>query len=201
MNTRSDTITGWRATVYDRLMSVFGARRVYEKALEILDLSEGQQLLDIGCGTGAFLRMAQQRFPQARFIGVDASADMLGEARKNAHPSTIFVETDAAHLPFPDASVDWVVSILSFHHMPLGIKIRAVQEIARVLKPKGKCLIVDFGGAGTAWGAFNLFLLNWHSHTKGNMDIVLRELWRWGFQKEAHQWHRGFVFFHLAQRR
>lgn len=201
MNTHSDTITGWRATLYDRLMNVFGARRVYVKTLALLDLSEGQHLLDVGCGTGTFLKLARQQYPHAELVGVDASEDMLAQARKTADSSITFAYADASALPFPNESFDWVVSILAFHHMPNGIKARAIQEIARVLKPKGKCLIADFGKAGTAWGAFNLFFLNWHSHTKGNMDFVERELWRWGFQKEAQQWHKGFVSFHLAQRR
>lgn len=92
----SDLIIGWRAKLYNRLMSIFGARRVYEKALALISLSEGQHLLDIGCGTGSFLKMAQKRFPRARFRGVDASPDMLAEARKNTDPSIIFAEADAS---------------------------------------------------------------------------------------------------------
>lgn len=182
-------------------MDMFGTRRVYEKALALITLSEGQQLLDIGCGTGTFLKMTQKRFPQARLTGVDASADMLREAQKTA-PSTIsFTEADASLLAFPNESFDWVVSILAFHHMPEGIKIRAAQEIARVLKQEGKCLIVDFGRAATKWGVFNLFFLNWHSYTRGNMTLVEQELTRWGFKRQRKEWHRGFVEFLLAQKR
>lgn len=210
MHTHSDTITGWRTLLYDRLMGVFGARRAYEKALALLALSDGQKLLDIGCGTGTFLKLAQKRFPQAHLTGVDASADMLREAQKTAPPSISFAEADASLLPFPNESFDCVVSILAFHHMPEGIKIRAVQEIARVLKPEGlqpvglaqvgKCLIVDFGRASTRWGAFNLFFLNHHAFTKGNMKIVEQELTRFGLRKERLEWHRGFVLFYLARK-
>lgn len=200
MNTQSDTITGWRATLYNRLMSAFGARRVYVKALALLDLSEGQHLLDVGCGTGTFLKMARQQYPHAELVGVDASEDMLAQARKTADSSITFTYADASALPFPNASVDYVVSILSFHHMPDGIKIRAVQEIARVLKPEGKCLVADFGRAATKWGACNLFFLNWHSFTKGNMALVEQELNRCGLRREREEWHRGFFEFLLANK-
>jgi ubiquinone/menaquinone biosynthesis C-methylase UbiE len=197
---KSDIIVGWRVKLYDRLMGVFGTRRVYEKALALFNLSEGQQLLDVGCGTGTFLKLVQKKFPLARCMGIDVSADMLTEARKMADSSIVFTEADASALPFPNESIDCVVSFLSFHHMPDGIKIRAVQEIARVLRPGGKCLIVDFGRAETKWGAFNLFFLNWHSFTKGNMALVEQEMTRFGLRKEGLKWHRGFVEFYLARK-
>lgn len=202
MNTTSDTITGWRAKLYNRLMSAFGAHRVYEKALALVNLSEGQQLVDVGCGTGTFLKMAAKRFPKARLVGVDASHDMLSEARKTLGKLPIeLMYADAAHLPFPDASCDFAVSVLTFHHLPHGVKIRAIQEISRVLKRGGKCVIADFGRAATKWGAFQTFFLNWHSYTRGNMVLVEQELTRWGLLVERREWHRGFVEFLLVRKR
>ena len=202
MHTKSDIIIGWRAAIYNRLMGLFGARRVYEKALELIVLGKVERLLDVGCGTGTFLRMASERFPDARLAGVDASEDMLSEARKALERTPIELGcADAAILPFPSESFDFVVSILTFHHLPSDIKIRAIQEISRVLKKEGKCLIADFGRAETAWDAFNLFFLNWHSHTKGNMTLVEQELARWGLRRERQKWHRGFVEFLLTKKR
>lgn len=195
MNTKSDIITGWRVRMYDRLMGLLGLHRsVHKKALALIDLQENEQLLDVGCGTGTFLKLARERFPNARFVGVDASEDMLAEARKAQGGLPIeLVYADATHLPFPDAAFDSVLSVLTFHHLPTGVKIRAIQEISRVLKRGGKCLIVDFGRAATKWGAFQTFFLNWHSYTKGNMALVEQELARWGLCKVQQKWHRGFV--------
>ena len=202
MQTKSDTITGWRAALYNRLMGIFGARRVYEKALELIARGKGERFLDVGCGTGTFLRMASERFPNARLTGVDASEDMLTQARKALQGLPVeLIYADAAILPFPNESFAFVVSVLTFHHLPQSIKIRAIQEIARVLKKGGKCLIVDFGRAETAWGSLNLFFLNWHSHTRGNMTLVEQELARWGLRQERQKWHRGFVEFLLARMR
>lgn len=201
MNTKSDTITGWRAKTYNRLMESLGAGRVYEKALTLIDLKEGSELVDIGCGTGTFLKMASVKFLKARFVGVDASEDMLFEARKTLGKLPVeLVYADAAYLPLPDASCDFVISILTFHHLPSSVKIRAIQEISRVLKKGGKCLVVDFGRAVTKWGSLHTFFLNWHSYTKGNMHFIEQEFVRWELCKERQEWHRGFVEYLLVKK-
>lgn len=201
MNTKSDIITGWRARLYNRLMSAMGTGRVYEKALAFVELPSGGRLLDIGCGTGTFLKLAHERFRRARLAGVDASEDMLHEARKATEGLTLELAcADAATLPFPDNSLDWVVSVLAFHHFPAEVKIRAIQEISRTLKTGGKCLFADFGRAQTLWGAFRMFFLNRHSYTKGNMELVERELKRLGLKKERQEWQGGCLEFLLAMK-
>jgi ubiquinone/menaquinone biosynthesis C-methylase UbiE len=50
----------------------------------------------------------------------------------------------AQALPFTDKTFDLVVSQLAIHHLPGDLKIRAFGEIYRVLKPSGRCVIVDF---------------------------------------------------------
>ncbi len=50
----------------------------------------------------------------------------------------------AQALPFPDKTFDLVVSQLAIHHLPGDLKVRAFGEMYRVLKPKGRCVIVDF---------------------------------------------------------
>lgn len=201
MNTKSYVITGWRVKVYNNVMGSLGANRVYKKALALIDLTDGQQLIDIGCGTGTFLNVAREKFPKARFIGVDASEDMLVKARKTLEKSSAeLLYADAAYLPFPNASCDFVISILTFHHLSPEVKIRAIQEISRILKKKGRCLIVDFGRATTKWGALQTFFLNWHAYTSGNMLLIEQELARCGLSKERQEWHRGFIEYLLAKK-
>jgi ubiquinone/menaquinone biosynthesis C-methylase UbiE len=50
----------------------------------------------------------------------------------------------AQALPFADKTFDLVVSQLAIHHLPGDLKVRAFGEMYRVLKPKGRCVIVDF---------------------------------------------------------
>jgi ubiquinone/menaquinone biosynthesis C-methylase UbiE len=50
----------------------------------------------------------------------------------------------AEALPFPDGTFDVVLSRLAIHHLPGELKGQALGEMRRVLKPGGRCLILDF---------------------------------------------------------
>lgn len=82
---------------------------------------------------------------EGRIVGIDSSPSMLLWASR--HETTDgrirFIGGDGARLPFPDESVDVVVSTLSLHHWsnPDGV----LGEIDRVLVPGGSALIYDLG--------------------------------------------------------
>lgn len=101
-----------------------------------------ESILDVGCGTGRFLRKAAQRWPAARLVGVDPSQGMIEVARRLTPGATLHMAS-AESLPLPDASVDMAVTTMSFHHW----KDRAagVREIARVLRPGGQFCLADAG--------------------------------------------------------
>ena len=98
----------------------------------------GQEVLDVGCGTGVVALTAARR--GARVRGVDLSPVLLEEARKNAAlmdaREVEFVEGDVEALPFPDASFDVVLS--QFGHMFAPRPELAVREMLRVLRPGGR---------------------------------------------------------------
>jgi ubiquinone/menaquinone biosynthesis C-methylase UbiE len=80
--------------------------------------------------------------------GIDASGQMVGRARRKAARAGVEVELRAAAieaLPYPDASVDVVLSTLMLHHLPRALKEAGMREVRRVLRPGGRALIVDFG--------------------------------------------------------
>ena len=114
----------------------------------IVQLQEGQRVLDIGCGTGTLtLAMARIVGPTGAAIGVDAAAEMVAAALRKAGrrslPPTFYVAS-AQHLPFEDAVFDVAVMTLALHHLPPGDRPQAISEMLRVLRPGGHLLIVEF---------------------------------------------------------
>jgi ubiquinone/menaquinone biosynthesis C-methylase UbiE len=104
----------------------------------------GDHVLDVGCGPGLLVRdLAGSVGPEGRVHGLDPSAPMLAVARQRCsdQPWVSFETGDAAALPFPDASLDAVVSTQVYEYVP-DIP-GALAEIARVLRPGGRVAILD----------------------------------------------------------
>jgi SAM-dependent methyltransferase len=101
---------------------------LYAHLADLLVGLDAQRILDIGCGDGA-LRAALPARWQARLVGLDASATMLG-----GHPPPV-VQADAAALPVRRGGVDAAVAVNVLDHLadPSG----AVAEAHRVLAPGG----------------------------------------------------------------
>jgi ubiquinone/menaquinone biosynthesis C-methylase UbiE len=134
------------AEQYDR---VFADIRVRSDEWRWLDarVPDGARVLDVGCGNGALLTLLAPRI--ASGVGVDASAGMISRARARAADLTNlrFEVIDGPKLPLPDASVDVVISLLSFRYLDWDPIMR---EFARVLAPGGRLLVVDMVAAPLA---------------------------------------------------
>lgn len=120
----------WTAgeTDLERMLDAVGAR-----------LDPRDTVLDVGCGVGRLTRAIASR--TAHVHGIDVSAEMLARARVNlgAVPNVTLHQGDGTGLgPLADASVDAVVSLVVFQHIPdPAITLGYVREIGRVLKPGG----------------------------------------------------------------
>lgn len=100
------------------------------------------RILDVGCGTGALLHELSRLGAAEQFVGVDASAAMLGVARGRLGPDVALCEAHAALLPFPAQAFDCAISSSVFHYLrePLA----ALRENFRVLQPGGRLLLADW---------------------------------------------------------
>lgn len=96
---------------------------------------EGLQLLDVGCGTGHHIARLRER--GYAVAGVDGSAEMIEHARAN-NPGIEIKSADVEALPFDDQSFDYIICIEVLRYLPDNV--RAIREMARVLKPGGVCL-------------------------------------------------------------
>ncbi|MFI5557884.1 class I SAM-dependent methyltransferase [Amycolatopsis japonica] len=105
-------------------------------------ISPGEDVLDMGCGTGRFtVPLAESG---ANVTGLDLSAGMLAVARGKLEERGLRAELregDMAALPFPDGSFDTVSSMLALMHIPIADRQAVFREVSRVLKPGGRMVL------------------------------------------------------------
>jgi len=143
-------------TSYDGVATTYArvhAPRFEQPAHDLLALAgvtDGQQVLDVGTGTGVAARIA--RSSGAHVVGVDASLPMLQEARR-ADPELSVAVAEAIDLPFRDASFDAVLGSFVLAHFARVDT--ALFDLLRVTKPGGR-------HGFTAWAdAADAFIETW----------------------------------------
>jgi len=100
--------------------------------------SEINSILDIGTGSGDFIEVLQDVFPQAQITGVDPDTESLQEAIKK-YPEVTFGEMRAEILEFADNSFDLASISMALHHLP-DIQ-TSLKEMLRVVKPGGWIIV------------------------------------------------------------
>jgi SAM-dependent methyltransferase len=159
----------------------------YEAAIEHAGIGDGDVVLDVGCGSGVFLRLAADR--GATVCGLDASPALLEIARERV-PDADLARGDLQQLPYSDDVFDAVAGFNAFFFA--DDMVAALREAGRVAKPGAPVVI-------QVWGRADRFDL-------GLMKAVLRrfvpppppgrvdptELWRHG-NLEALATHAGLV--------
>ena len=106
-----------------------------------LGIKPGYHVLDIGSGTGVLLPfLTIELGSKGRIIALDFSADMLVQAQAKSFPPIVgFAQADVLAIPLADNSVDLAICNSVFPHF--GDKVKALKEIARVLKNNGRVVI------------------------------------------------------------
>jgi SAM-dependent methyltransferase/TusA-related sulfurtransferase len=109
-------------------------------------LQPGEHVVDVASGAGIdSIIAARMVAPNGKVIGVDMTPAMLAKARRSADLAMVtnveFREGFSEALPVPDAWADVVISNGALNLMP--DKLKALQEMARVLKPRGRLQIAD----------------------------------------------------------
>jgi ubiquinone/menaquinone biosynthesis C-methylase UbiE len=104
------------APLYDS--QAYRARTVDPEFLAFIEQhasSEALSLLDISCGTGNQLVANRTAAPHAKMVGIDRSLGMLRQAWPKARDIN-WLQADAAALPFPALSFDFISCQFAFHH-------------------------------------------------------------------------------------
>jgi SAM-dependent methyltransferase len=123
----------WAATEEQQLPT-------YEAAIDRLGIGEGRRVLEVGCGSGVFLRAASDR--GAIVSGLDASAALLELAAARVPEAELRVG-DLQFLPYSDDTFDVVAGFNSFFFA--SDMVAALREAGRVARPGGPVVIQVWG--------------------------------------------------------
>lgn len=136
------------APLYDVLNSFY--EYSWKRRLRAVMFHEARgRLLDVGVGTGCNMPFYPKGQPA---VGIDLSPGMLTQARARAAALGIDVELrpmDLLHLDFPDASFDTVAVTFVLLCLPDEAQLPALRELARVVRPDGRVMILDYHRAST----------------------------------------------------
>ena len=129
------------AALYDPFLWVGERSRLRAHRSELLRQARGRTV-EIGCGTGLNLAHYPDDVDDLILVEPDAAMRVhLEERLRGSHRRARVVDAPAQQLPFPDGSVDTVVS--TFVLCTVDAPDRVVQEIGRVLRPDGELLFIE----------------------------------------------------------
>jgi ubiquinone/menaquinone biosynthesis C-methylase UbiE len=131
----------WFASIYDAITAP--VRYLRRRVARLARIEPGMRVLDVATGTGAQARAFAEA--GADVVGIDLSPRMLAIARRKSRGSSIeYVEGDATGLSRPNACFDAACVSFALHEMPATIRAKVVAELARVTRPGGTIVIVDY---------------------------------------------------------
>jgi len=144
------------------------SRLLAEPFLDFSGFADGEQVLDVGCGTGSLTFALAARTKTKNICGLDFSPEYINYAsRRNSDARLEFRVGDACALPFADRSFDRVLSLLMLHFVPQPD--RAIAEMRRVARPHATV-------AATVWDARGGYVANRILFdTAAMLDLVANE--------------------------
>lgn len=137
MNDPYKKIAKWYDKIFEPLNS--GLRNI---GLKMYPVNAGMNVLDIGCGTGAHLRLYQRE--KCNIYGIDLSPAMINVARKKLGDEGKIKLGNARNLEFGNDYFDLILSTTVLHEMSQDVEKDVLNEAKRVLKDNGRILLIDF---------------------------------------------------------
>jgi ubiquinone/menaquinone biosynthesis C-methylase UbiE len=164
---------------YDLIARLMGLNSVYRLLVTQAGITDGQRILEIGCGTGNLAIHAKRSHPWADVTGCDPDPRILAVAQRKAAGLTgiRFDQGYAERLPYPDGQFDRVLSSMMWHHITDDAKPAAAAEMLRVLRPGGRLHLVDITGDAYSGGRWAR-LIRRNPHAAGNLSGAVPELLR-----------------------
>lgn len=122
---------------YSHLMSLFYDRALKQRVRALLEPREGLTLVDVACGSGDLFDVTHP----CRYVGTDLDLERVRHAASDSRSA--HVVSDARALPFRGESVDRILVSGLFHHVPDASASEALAEMARVLRPSGRVVVLE----------------------------------------------------------
>jgi SAM-dependent methyltransferase len=173
----------WLTRFYDPVVRVTTRENTVKEALLRQANVRGEhRILDLGCGTGTLAMLIKRAYPSVEMFGLDADPDALKLARRKLERGGVEVQLDqgvASTLPYAAESFDRTFSSLFFHHLPSDVKLEAMREVLRVLRPGGEFHIADWGkptNPAMRLAFFGVQLLDGFATTTDNVKGLLPDL-------------------------
>ena len=149
----------------------------FSKSIQIIDLYRASRLLDVGCGTGIFLKILEKKYPSVQLNGIDPNQAMLAKASEKLSSKVDLELGSAESLPYDSQSFDWLVLSNCLGH--IKNQEVALSEAHRVLKDDGKVIITDWTKDFLAMRFVNLYtqLFDYaeYNSLKSSETIVMME--------------------------
>ncbi len=120
-----------------------------QRIADLIGYRPGENVLDVGCGTGSLALVAKERVGSAGSVhGIDPAPRQIARAQAKAARRSLSVDFQLGvieKLSFPDRTFDLVQSTFAIDHVPADLQRQGLREIARVLKPGGRLFILITG--------------------------------------------------------
>lgn len=110
-----------------------------EAIYTFLKWNHGENVLELGCGTGRLLNYVARSLPNRKFHGIDISREMLRQASADAPENVKFSITDGLKAEI-DTEFDTAFCVTVFQHLKPDAVQSWFNEVGRLLKPNGKFL-------------------------------------------------------------
>lgn len=174
--------------IYRRQRHIYDLTRKYyllgrDRLIEGLDAAPGDTVLELGCGTGRNLAVAATRYPQARFFGLDISAEMLSTASTALAQKGLASRVTLAVGDATDFDPESLVGSGRFDRILLSYSLsmipgwqQAISSALSALAPGGSLHIVDFGRQERLPRWFRAALRNWLARFHVTPRDSLREV-------------------------
>lgn len=130
------------------LWSKLTESKAADKVIELAEIKDGEQIIEIACGTGLVFREILKRNPNGKNQGIDLSIDMLSKAKKLMSKEQFqnyeLRQGDVLNLQIPDQSFDKLINNFMIDLMPEDKFDDILSEFHRILKPNGIAVISVF---------------------------------------------------------